>query len=160
MKEGSIRRVRTWLYMDNDRIAIPSKRQQCLQLRPQGVLPGSLIGKDAVYRSVLQPALWVLVKAADAHITDPGSAQRVSLGRECRIRVVDPLQSVLENAKLERIPTPLGPLSDGGTEYTSTCTSSQERIGAEICSANSRCRYAIQLAPAMLNSYKSVVFNV
>ena len=73
--------------MDDDRVAIAGKSQQRLQLGPSGVLPGSLVGKDTVDRNVLQLALWVLVKAADAHITDPLSAQRTSPGRDCRIRV-------------------------------------------------------------------------
>src|SRR5262249_3882417 len=66
--------------MDDDRIAIAGKSQKRLQLGSLGVLPRSFVGKDTVDRNVLQLALGVLVKAADAHITDPLSAHRASPG--------------------------------------------------------------------------------
>ena len=104
--------------MDDDRIAIASKSQERLQLRSPHIFSRSLVRKDTVYRNVLQLALRVLVKAADTHITDPLSTQKSSPGRECRVRVLDPLPSVSENAKCDPIPTLFGPLSDVDLECT------------------------------------------
>ena len=56
--------------MDKDRIALTGERQEAVELRTLGVLPGSVIGKDVVEGDLLQLPLRVLVDGADAAIAD------------------------------------------------------------------------------------------
>ena len=71
--------------VDHNCVAITDEFEQLLELRPEYVLAGGLVGEDLVDVDPVELSLGVLVKAADADVANPLSVHEPSLGGSVRL---------------------------------------------------------------------------